>query len=246
MVLEQSYRVMCRSSRACYAAPVACKAVGGFACPLPATGKGEARVRRTVLLVAVVAACLVMASGVALAATKIGGPGEDALVGTNNPDLLDGRGGSDAIYGKGGDDCPNNNGFFFLIGGTGNDAIHGGAGNDCLYGGGDPRGPARAFFERGEDDLYGGDGNDFMNGGQGADNIAGGDGNDLLIDGATKGESSVDTLSGGKGRDRLDVDNVPAAKDVVDCGGGVDLIDADRKDVFSDCERRGTVGDEGE
>lgn len=53
----------------------------------------------------------------------------------------------------------------------------------------------------------------------------------------------MDALSGGKGRDRLDVDNRPAAKDMVDCGAGVDKVDADRKDVIVNCEKRGTVGD---
>jgi Ca2+-binding RTX toxin-like protein len=195
-----------------------------------------------VLVLAAMALALLLASGVALAVIKIGGPREDRLVGTNNPDLLDGRGGGDTIRGKGGDDCPTESRFFFLIGGTGDDTIHGGAGADCLYCGGDPRGPDRAYFERGQDALYGGDGNDFINGGQGHDAISGGEGNDLLIDGATKGESSTDALSGGDGHDQLDVDNVPAAKDVVDCGVGVDRVDADRKDVLIDCENRGTWG----
>ena len=199
--------------------------------------------RRTALLLASVAVALLLVSGVALAATKIGGPGDDALRGTNNPDLLDGRGGDDAIHGKGGDDCPTSSGFYFLIGGTGDDEIYGNGGDDCLYGGGDPLGPDRPYFEKGEDALYGNGGNDFLNGGQGADEIAGGDGNDYLVDGATKGESSEDTLWGGNGRDQLDVDNVPAARDVVDCGPGVDLVDADRKDVLVRCENRGTVGD---
>ena len=206
--------------------------------------------RRIGFLLAATAAVLVLVGGVALAATKIGGPGDDALIGTNNPDLLDGRGGDDAIHGKGGDDCevfatPEDPEFEFptLIGGTGDDAIYGNGGDDCLFGGGLGR---TTVLERGEDALYGNEGDDFLNGGQGADAIAGGDGDDLLIDGVTKGESSEDALWGGSGRDQLDVDNVPAARDVVDCGPGIDLVDADRKDVLVDCEKRGTVGDEGE
>ena len=199
--------------------------------------------RRVILLLTVMAVTLVVASGVAWAVTKNGGPGRDVLEGTNRPDLLDGRGGDDVIFGKGGDDCPTERRFFFLIGGTGDDAIHGGAGVDCLYGGGDPLGPDRAYFERGQDALYGGDGNDFINGGQGPDAISGGEGSDLLIDGATKGESSTDALSGGDGNDQLDVDNVPAAKDVVHCGGGVDRVDADAQDLLFGCEKRANVGD---
>ena len=83
-----------------------------------------------------------------------------------------------------------------------------------------------------------------MNGGQGADVLYGNVGSDLLIDGARMREFAVDKLFGGLGGDRLDVDNRrPAAKDVVYCGEGVDLVDADRKDVLFGRENRGTVGD---
>ncbi len=44
--------------------------------------------RRTVLLLTVMAACLVMASGVALAVTRIGTEGPDTLMGTNGADHL--------------------------------------------------------------------------------------------------------------------------------------------------------------
>ena len=56
-------------------------------------------VRRAVLLLTVMAAMLVMASGVALAATKFGGPGNDILIGTNGPDQLFGGAGNDEIDG---------------------------------------------------------------------------------------------------------------------------------------------------
>ena len=102
--------------------------------------------RRTALLLASVAAALLLVSRVALAATKIGGPGDDVLIGTNNPDLLDGRGGDDVIHGKGGDDCPTSSRFYFLIGGTGDDDIYGNGGDDCLYGGGDLLGPDPAYL----------------------------------------------------------------------------------------------------
>ena len=49
--------------------------------------------RRTVLLLAVVAACLVMASGVALAVSKVGTNGNDVLKGTDGKDNLLGLGG---------------------------------------------------------------------------------------------------------------------------------------------------------
>jgi Ca2+-binding RTX toxin-like protein len=194
---------------------------------------------RLSFLVVVTLSALVVAGGVALAVTKNGGPGDDVLRGTEEPDLLDGRAGNDRIFGYGGDDSSPNELRGFLIGGKGDDVIHGGSGDDDMVG----SGLFSAFFERGEDVLYGGEGDDLMNGGQGADVIYGSGGNDLLIDGARKREGAKDKLFGGLGADRLDVDNRPAAKDIVHCGGDVDLVDADRKDVLFGCENRGTVGD---
>ena len=47
--------------------------------------------RRTVLLLAVMAAVLVMASGVVLAVARSGGPGNDVLRGTEGHDALAGN-----------------------------------------------------------------------------------------------------------------------------------------------------------
>ena len=57
--------------------------------------------RRVILLLMLVAATLLVASGVALAVTKAGGPGPDVLRGTDGRDLLDGRGGDDVLFGRG-------------------------------------------------------------------------------------------------------------------------------------------------
>ena len=170
--------------------------------------------RRTVLLVAMVAACLVMASGVALAVDRVGTNGPDTLRGTDGADNLLGLGGNDFLVGKGGSDN--------LVGGPGKDVVLGGS--ERRPGGGDKN-------------LVGGDGNDVVAAGRGSDNVVGGDGNDFLIDG-NLGESSRDNLSGGSGKDVIIVDNVPAFRDVVACGGGFDRVLADRKDtVARDCER---------
>jgi hypothetical protein len=53
--------------------------------------------RRILLLLAMMALTLLVASGVALAVVKEGGPGRDTLIGTNGSDTLSGRGGIDRI-----------------------------------------------------------------------------------------------------------------------------------------------------
>ena len=170
--------------------------------------------RRLVLLLTVMAAALVLASGVALAVTKIGTNGNDVLKGTDGKDNLLGLGGQDDIFGRGGSDN--------LLGGPGKDNVLGG--NERGPGGGDKN-------------LAGGSGNDVVLGGQGSDNIVGGDGNDLLVDGNLR-ESSEDKVAGGDGNDVIDVVNRPAVKDLVACGGGFDRVLADRKDtVARDCEK---------
>jgi Ca2+-binding RTX toxin-like protein len=46
-----------------------------------------------------------VASGVALAVVRTGGPGDDYLRGTNGPHALSGRGGDDVLLGLRGDDA---------------------------------------------------------------------------------------------------------------------------------------------
>ena len=170
--------------------------------------------RRTVLLLTVMAACLVMASGVALAVNRVGTDGHDVLRGTDGNDNLVGLGGQDDLFGKGGSDN--------LVGGDGKDNVLGG--DERRPGGGDKN-------------LDGGANNDVVLGGRGSDNIVGGEGNDLLIDGNLR-ESSRDNVAGGDGNDVIDVSHRPAVKDVVVCGDGFDRVLADRKDtVARDCER---------
>jgi hypothetical protein len=58
-----------------------------------------------------------------------------------------------------------------------------------------------------------------------------------LYDGGL-GDSAVDILEGGHGRDSIESGNFPASRDIVSCGAGRDRADADRKDIVSDdCER---------
>ena len=187
--------------------------------------------RRTILLLATMALTLLVASGVALAVTKIGTNGHDVLKGTDGKDNLLGLGGQDDIFGKGGSDN--------LLGGPGKDNVLGG---DERPGGGDKNlagGPGNDLVlgGKGSDNIVGEDGNDGADGDSGADNILGGDGNDVLFDGEFRG-GAKDTLSGGDGNDFLGPLNAPANRDVVSCGSGFDRVLADRKDtVARDCEK---------
>jgi Ca2+-binding RTX toxin-like protein len=189
--------------------------------------------RRTVVLVAVMAAVLVMASGVALAVNKVGTNGPDTLRGTNEGDNLLGRGGQDDLFGLGGNDN--------LLGGEGRDVLLGG--NERVPQGGDKNlvgGPGNdlIFGGNGSDNLTGGEGNDLVNGGLGSDNITGDEGTDLLLDGEFRRGAREDTLSGGPGNDFLAPLQVPASRDVVVCGRGFDRVLADRKDrIAPDCEK---------
>ena len=89
--------------------------------------------RRTILLMATMALTVLVASGVALAATRIGTDGPDTLRGTKGDDNLIGQGANDTLLSLAGDDT--------LLGGPGKDVVNGGslsqpfAGNKNLVGG---------------------------------------------------------------------------------------------------------------
>jgi Ca2+-binding RTX toxin-like protein len=154
--------------------------------------------RRAVLMVATVALTLLVASGVALAVTKIGTDGPDTLRGTKGSDVLSGRGGTDWIEGRAGsdvirggrgDDNPlSSRAIGTLDGGPGADVVSGGPGDDDLFDG-------PFFGESAVDILKGGGGNDFI----GTVNIP----------------AARDMVRCGPGRDFADVDR----KDIVsaDC-----------------------------
>ncbi len=188
--------------------------------------------RRAILLVAMMALTLLVASGVALAVNKVGTNRPDTLRGTNGDDNLVGRGGNDVLFGLGGrDNLLGEEGKDWILGGNerrpleGDKNLVGGPGNDAVLGG------------EGSDNLTGNSGNDLVDGGPGADNITGGDGTDLLFDGENRG-GATDTLSGGDGNDVLNPFNKPAHRDVVTCGSGFDRVLADTEDVVApDCEK---------
>jgi Ca2+-binding RTX toxin-like protein len=175
--------------------------------------------RRTMVLLATTALTLLVASGVALAVTRIGTDSRDTLRGTNRADTLIGKGGNDTLYAK-----------------RGHDNLLGSPGKDIVWGGKACCGGSLSDYSGGEKNLLGGDGNDVVVGGKGSDNILGGDGNDFLASGPP-GESSANRLSAGDGNDVILV-RQPGVKDIVGCGGGFDRVFGERIDVVaSDCER---------
>jgi Ca2+-binding RTX toxin-like protein len=171
--------------------------------------------RRTIVLLATMALTLLVASGVSLAATRIGTDGPDTLRGTKGDDNLLGQGGNDTLLSLAGDDT--------LLGGPGKDVVNGGSLAEPLGG---------------NKNLLGGEGNDAVQGGLGSDNVLGGEGNDYMVDGEFEPPAVKDILSAGAGNDVVGLVNKPAGKDVVSCGGGFDRVLADRADVVSpDCEK---------
>jgi Ca2+-binding RTX toxin-like protein len=179
----------------------------------PHQRKAVSLMRRTILLLATMALTLLVASGMALAVTKIGTDGPDTLRGTNGDDNLLGKGGNDELHSL-----------------NGRDNLLGGPGKDCLLC------TTRQHFFAGDKNLLGGPGNDFVWAGKGSDNVAGGEGNDLHIDDGVR-EFSQDRFSGGPGDDVIDVMHYRSARDLVVCGSGFDRVAADSKDVVApDCE----------
>ena len=170
--------------------------------------------RRVALVLTAMALALLLASGVALAANKVGTNGPDTLRGTNKADNLLGRGANDILLALAGDDN-----------------LLGGPGKDIVYGGDENR------LSGGNKNMVGGRGNDVLLGGRGSDNILGEEGNDLVADGPD-GDLATDKLSAGEGNDVVEVFTDPPSKDLVSCGSGFDRVFANRKDVVApDCER---------
>src|SRR5829696_8566574 len=174
-----------------YAAFVTAVDVG---CLTPALRKGG-RMRRLILLLTMMAATLVVASGVALAVTKIGTNGPDTLKGTNAADTLIGKGANDVLFNLVGG--PGNDG---VLGGEDSDTLTGNSGNDAVNGG------------PGSDKILGGEGNDYLLAGDrrggATDTLIGGEGNDVLdlIDKPAK----RDVVTCGGGFDRVLADTEDA------------------------------------
>ena len=98
--------------------------------------------RRTGLVLAIMALALLLASGAALAGVFNGDDGNNRLVGTDGRDRMSGGGGDDLMRGLDGRDR--------MGGGDGLDTMYGSRGEDVLNG------------LDGEDTIYGGPGNDYI------------------------------------------------------------------------------------
>ena len=166
------------------------------------------RMRRTILLATSMALALLLACGVALAATVdceggtcVGTPSNDTLFGTPQVDEMFGLAKGDLMYGYESADL--------MSGGGGSDRMYGGVGADTVNG------------DAGNDAVYGGRGNDAVNGG---------DGEDLLV-----GDAGNDTISGDTGGDLIQA--VDDQKDQINCAGGRDEVYFDRGlDELRRCE----------
>jgi len=96
--------------------------------------------------------------------------------------------------------------------------------------------------QSGDRALVGGRGGDFVGGGRGSDGLSGGSGKDYMFAGPFDEKADdVDSISAGADNDAIEAANRPAARDVIDCGGGFDQVLADREDVLADdCEKKFT------
>ncbi len=110
--------------------------------------------RKTILVLASMALAVLLASGIALAATVKGDENDNVLTGTPNRDVINPFGGNDTVYALGGnDDVRHSYGNDKILGGSGNDTLRGGFDNDEIWGG-----PGRdlidcAYLETREDDV---------------------------------------------------------------------------------------------
>jgi Ca2+-binding RTX toxin-like protein len=178
--------------------------------------------RRTIVLLASITLTLVLASGVALAATVNCVAGASECTGTPNPDTINGSTDADFIYGlAGADNMRGNEGADYLQGDRGADHLGGDEGEDTLWGG--------ALKEDGPLDNS----DDVVHGGIESDYIYSGF--------AQKG--SVDHVFGDRGNDTIEAERAygyPKTKDIVDCGRGKDdTVYFDKGlDVVKNCEHR--------
>lgn len=177
-----------------------------------------------------------------------GGEGDDVLIGLEGDDQLFGGDGEDRLEGGDGDDMLRaGRGADTLIAGAGADEVRGGGGRD-LVSYGDRDDAVRVTLGAGSaDDGAAGEADDVardverVRGGHGPDLLIGSDdpngleglgGSDRIV-----GGGGIDELSGGSGDDRMEAEDANA--ELVDCGGGLDVVVRDDDDRPVGCETRG-------
>jgi uncharacterized repeat protein (TIGR01451 family) len=175
----------------------------------PTPGDHSASVDTRVTGASVAPPALTLA-GAACVNPSFGGRDDDVLFGSSFGDRMFGRQGRDLLRGRAGNDC--------LWGGEGADVLDGDGGDDQLSGG------------DGRDRLFAGTGNDRVLGGAKGDELHGDTGTDQLFPGTGR-----DRVWGGPGNDTISARD--GSRDVIDCGGGLDRVTADRRDHLRGCER---------
>lgn len=157
--------------------------------------------RRTMLLVAAGALALLVASGVALAASIScpNAPGGKCY-GTNAGDGMYGTDRVDRMYGFGGADL-----------------MYGYRSGDRMYGGNESGWGDKLLGQRGEDKMKGNRGDDALYGGNGDDVVYGDRGDDLI-----QGGYGNDALYTGYGYDQVNAQD--GERDLIVCGPGADLV----------------------
>ena len=176
--------------------------------------------RRTLLLLATMMFALVVAGGVALAAT-VTCSGDPECVGTDENDRIKGSNNDEHIFGFGGSDIIDGNGGFDHVVGD----------RSAL---GEP-----TTTPDGDDKLDGGPDADRIYGFGGSDTLIGSQGGDYID--AVSGESSTsgasNTIRAGIGDDEISANN--GVSDRIDCGSGSDSAQVDLNDldnVAKNCE----------
>jgi len=173
--------------------------------------------KRILVAMALMAASLVVTTGVAWALTvncQLGVPCEgtdepDELIGTNKADFMDAKQDDDLLLGR--------------------------SGADDMFG--DDLSPEDTRTD-GDDELFGNDGKDTMTGFGGSDLLQGG-GNADSIDATENSENrGKDTVRGDGGRDFIQATD--GVKDTIACGADEDtvLFDERRDVVADDCENQ--------
>jgi Ca2+-binding RTX toxin-like protein len=171
-------------------------------------------------------------TNIALPCTLDGGPGDDRLLGGGGRDELTGGDGNDQLDGRGGADV--------FRGGAGTDTADYTARRNAVRVG---IGTAADDGENNEGDnvltdvenVWGGRGNDTIRGSDARNRLAGGAGDDVIY-----GNAGRDVLVGGDGNDRLFARD--GDSDTVNGGSGTDRADVDRSDVVAAVEERTPPG----